>query len=72
MPTVIEGIKFFTIPEIADTLRVTPQTVRNDIKVGRLREQRIGRTVYVTETSLMEFLLPEENKPQKKGAAKER
>ena len=72
MPTVIEGIKFYTIPEIADTLRVTPQTVRNYIKVGRLRGQRIGRPVYITETSLMEFLLPDEDKPQKKAEATEK
>jgi predicted transcriptional regulator len=28
MAKVIEGIKFYTIPETAEALRVTPQTVR--------------------------------------------
>ena len=27
MATVIEGIKFYTIPETAQALRVTPQTI---------------------------------------------
>ena len=55
MPTVIEGIKFYTIPEVAEALDVTPQTVRAYIKQGRIRSQRIGRPAYITERSLREF-----------------
>lgn len=58
MPTVIEGIKFYTIPEVADTLRVTPQTVRAWIKQGRLKGQRIGRPILITERNIMDFLNP--------------
>ncbi len=36
MSTIIEGIKFYTIPETAKALRVTPQTIRAYIKRGRL------------------------------------
>ena len=36
MATVIEGIKFYTIPETAKALRVTPQTIRAWIKQGKL------------------------------------
>ena len=43
MATVIEGIKFYTIPETAQALRVTPQTIRAWIKQGRIKSQRIGR-----------------------------
>jgi predicted transcriptional regulator len=32
MGTIIEGIKFYTIPETAKALRVTPQTIRVYIK----------------------------------------
>lgn len=39
MATVIEGIKFYTIPETASALKVTPQTVRAWIKRGRLKEE---------------------------------
>jgi excisionase family DNA binding protein len=56
MPTVIEGIKFFTIQETAEALRVTPQTVRAYIKRGKLKGQRIGRPILITENNLREFL----------------
>jgi len=56
MATVIEGIKFYTIPETAQALRVTPQTVRAYIKRGKLKGQRIGRPILITENNLKEFL----------------
>jgi len=56
MSTVIEGIKFYTIPETAQALNVTPQTVRAYIKQGRLKGQRIGRPILITERNLKEFL----------------
>ena len=56
MSTTIEGIKFYTIPETAKALRVTPQTVRAYIKQGKLRSQRIGRPILITENNLKEFL----------------
>ena len=56
MATVIEGIKFYTIPEVAQALRVTPQTVRAWIKQGKLKAQRIGRPILITENNLKEFL----------------
>ena len=56
MPTVIEGIKFYTIPETAKALQVTPQTIRAYIKRGRLKSQRIGRPILITENNLREFL----------------
>lgn len=56
MATVIEGIKFYTIPETAQALRVTPQTVRAYIKQGKLKGQRIGRPILITENNLKEFL----------------
>lgn len=56
MPTVIEGIKFYRIPEVAEALQVTPQTIRTWIKQGRMRGQRIGRPILITEKSIKEFL----------------
>jgi len=56
MPTVIEGIKFYTIPETAKALSVTAQTVRAYLKQGRLKGTRIGRPIYITENNLKEFL----------------
>ena len=56
MSTIIEGIKFYTIPEAAKALQVTPQTVRAYIKQGKLKGQRIGRPILITENNLKEFL----------------
>ena len=56
MATVIEGIKFYTIQETAEVLNVTPQTVRAYIKQGKLKGQRIGRPILITENNLKEFL----------------
>jgi excisionase family DNA binding protein len=56
MATIIEGIKFYTIPETAQALRVTPQTIRAWIRQGRLKSQRIGRPILITEKNLREFL----------------
>jgi excisionase family DNA binding protein len=58
MPTVIEGIKFYTIPETAEALRVTPQTIRAWIKQGKIKSQRIGRPILITEDNIREFLKP--------------
>jgi len=56
MPTVIEGIKFYRIPEVADALKVTPTTIRAWIKQGKLKGQRIGRPILITEKNIKEFL----------------
>ena len=56
MGTIIEGIKFYTIQETAKVLQVTPQTIRSYIKQGRLKAQRIGKPILVTENNLKEFL----------------
>ncbi len=56
MSTTIEGIKFYTIPETAEALKVTPQTIRAYIKQGRIKSQRIGRPILITENNLKEFL----------------
>ena len=52
----IEGIKLFTVTEAADTLGITPQTVRAYIKQGKLKGQRIGRPILITENSIKKFL----------------
>ena len=52
----IEGIKLFTVTETAELLGITPQTVRSYIKAGRLKGQRIGRPILITEGSIRQFL----------------
>ena len=56
MSTIIEGTKIYTIPETATTIKLTPQTIRAYIKRLRLKSQRIGRPLLITENYLKEFL----------------
>ena len=56
MPTIIESIKFYTIQETAIALKVTPQTIRAWIKKGKIKSQRIGRPILITENNLKQFL----------------
>ena len=52
----IEGIKLFTVTETAELMGITPQTVRTYVKAGRLRGQRVGRPILITERSIKQFL----------------
>lgn len=56
MPTVIEGIKFYTVQEAAEVLKVTAQTVRKYIKSGRLKGIRIGKGDLITDTDIKKFI----------------
>jgi excisionase family DNA binding protein len=56
MPTIIENIKFYTIQETAEALKVTPQTIRAWLKQGKLKGVRVGRPILITEKNIKEFL----------------
>lgn len=58
MSKIINGIKFFKVKETAELLQISEQTVRKYLKKGMLRGQKIGSPVYITETSIQEFLKP--------------
>lgn len=58
MPTVIEGIKLYTIPEVAIAFKVCPRTIRLWLKAGKLKGQRIGRPIFITEKNMRDFLKP--------------
>lgn len=47
---------FFTVAEIAKTLKISDQTVRNWIDAGRLPALRIGRRVRVPRTAFAHLL----------------
>lgn len=55
MPTKIEELTFYTVEEVADKFRVTPQTIRSYIRKGKLRAARIGRPLLITSKALEEF-----------------
>ena len=52
---VVAGVKLYTIPEVAQAVGVTPQTIRNYIKKGRIKSNRIGRNLFITEKDLRDF-----------------
>lgn len=47
---------FLTVAEVAERLRVNPQTVRNWIDRGRLPATRVGRRVRVRQADLGRFI----------------
>lgn len=56
--------RWLTVPEVADVLRVHPETVREWLRAGRMRGVRIGRRSgwRISESQLGEFLSVEEGK----------
>jgi excisionase family DNA binding protein len=51
-----DQIKFFTIAEVAESLRVSRRTIRRRIKAGDLVVHRIGDLVRIAERDLRAFL----------------
>jgi excisionase family DNA binding protein len=51
-----EGLKFFTIPEVAESLSVCTRTVRRWIDNGELVAHRLGAAVRISESDLRAFL----------------
>ena len=51
-----DGIKFFTMPEVAECLNVSTRTVRRWIKCGELIAHRLGGVVRIAESDLRAFL----------------
>jgi excisionase family DNA binding protein len=47
---------FLTVDEVAQTLRLNPQTVRNWITDGSLRAVRVGRRVRIRQSDLDELV----------------
>lgn len=48
--------EFLTVAEVADLLKLNPQTVRNWIEQGRLPAVRVGRRVRITRLDLDEVI----------------
>ena len=55
-PLEIGGVKLYTVKEIAKAMGVEEQTVRRYIKKGFLQSKKIGRSIFVTESQLKEFI----------------
>lgn len=66
MPVTIADSKLFTVAEVATALQVTPQTLLNYIKKGRIEAQRIGRAFLIPEDSLRTFVGLPAKTPEKR------
>jgi len=52
----LENIKIYTIPELCEILRLTPQSVRKQLKEGKLKGRKVGTKWLVTEDAVIEYL----------------
>ncbi|HQD52570.1 MAG TPA: helix-turn-helix domain-containing protein [Bacillota bacterium] len=48
---------FYTVPEVAVTLKVTPETVLNYIFAGEMTAEKLGNTYRITVEDLKDFLI---------------
>lgn len=56
MPKTIQGITLYTIPEAAEELGVSNNTVRNYLRSGKLNGTRIGRPIFITDKDIKKMV----------------
>lgn len=52
----IDDLVVYDVIETAELLHVHPQTVRNYLRQGKLKGQKVGGKQYVTDDTIKEFL----------------
>ena len=55
MPTVIEDVTLYSVPEVSRMLNVTTVSIRNYIKQGYLKGQKLTGRWFVSEEEVMDF-----------------
>lgn len=53
--------KAYNVQESAQMLNVSAPTIRNYIKAGKLKAQRLGRSLHITEDELERFVNGDKN-----------
>ena len=56
MPTIIEDVTLYSVPELSQMLNVTTVSIRNYIKKGYLNGQKVMGRWVVLEEELQEFM----------------
>ena len=56
MPTTIEGLTLYSVPELSQLLNVTTVSIRNYINSGHLKGQKVMGRWFVSEGELRDFL----------------
>lgn len=51
-----EHSKLYTLQEVADILRVTKQTLYNNIRKGKLQANKVGKEYRITEEQLQDIV----------------
>ena len=58
-------MKFYTVNEVAEMLSVHPETIRRNLKSGKLKGNKVGKDWRVEESAIRQFLTGE-NKEENK------
>ena len=53
--------KAYDIQETAELINLTPQSVRNYVKQGKIKAQRVGIRYYIAEENIQSFLRGDSN-----------
>jgi hypothetical protein len=56
MPTTIDNVTVYSVPDLSEMLNVTTVSVRNYIKQGHLKGQKVMGRWFVSEQEVSEFL----------------
>ncbi|MHC4139580.1 MAG: helix-turn-helix domain-containing protein [Planctomycetota bacterium] len=56
MPTTIEDVTLYSVPDLSQMLNVTSVSIRNYIKQGHLKGQKVMGRWFVSEQEVSDFL----------------
>ena len=56
MPVTIQNVKLYSVPDVSQLLNVTTVSIRNYIKQGHLKGQKVMGRWFVSEEELSNFL----------------
>ena len=56
MPIRMNGIKYFLTEDLVDMLPISLQAIRNYVRTGKIHGIKIGRSYYISNASINEFL----------------
>ena len=52
----LDTVTAYDLKETAELLHLNIQTIRKYIKLGKIRAQKVGRSYYVTDETIAEFI----------------
>lgn len=55
MPTILGDLKICTVKELSDKLRVSPRTLYQYIKQGKIQAKRPGKKYHFTQEALEKY-----------------